>query len=264
MRIHITDAGAITLLEPANFRGLDVLIDPQPEDLVNRQIARIGHRDGEGHVRIAPGILRFLSPLAGEPDWDAGFATMIAHATRAGWVDDMGAVRAHIVWSDPPTGIEPDDFRRTLRRLAAGVCAVTTGTMGQPAGLVASSVVSVSAEPPLLGVFVNRGSSALPVILANGMFAANVLGCRHADVVRAFVSRQQGAARFADADWRAGALGLPVLGTALAAMECQIVTSQVLGTHQLLVGRIARATSREYQPMVHFNGVTRRLEGEAA
>lgn len=264
MRIHITDAGAITLLEPANFRGLDVLIDPQAEDLVNRQIARIGHRDGEGHVRIAPAVLRYLSSLAGDPDWDAGFAAMIAQARRAGWVDDMGAVRADLVWSDPPAGIEPDAFRRTLRRLAAGVCAVTTGTLAQPAGLVASSVVSVSAEPPLLAVFVNQGSSALPAILANGSFAANVLGCRHADVVRAFVSQPQGAGRFADPDWRAGALDLPVLTTALAVMECQIVTTQRLGTHRLLVGRIARATSREYQPMVHFNGVTRRLEGEAA
>ncbi|MDX5356964.1 MAG: flavin reductase family protein [Rhodobacterales bacterium] len=264
MRIHITDAGAITMLEPANFRGLDVLIDPQPEDRLTRQIARIGRREGDGHIRIAPGVLRFLSPLAGDPGWDAGFDAMIAYAAKAGWVDDAGAVRAHITWSDPPAAIDPDDFRRTLRRLAAGVCAVTTGTPANPAGLVASSVVSISAEPPLVGVFVNGASSALPMILQNGLFAANVLGCRHADIVRDFLAQPQGSRRFGDADWQAGGLDLPVLASALAVMECRIVTTEALGTHRLLVGRIVQTATREYQPMVHFNGVTRRLEGEAA
>lgn len=264
MRLHLTDAGTVTLLEPADFRGLGVLIDPQPSDQAGRQIARIGHRDGAGFLRIAPGILRFLSPMAGEAEWDAGLAAMLAGARRAGLLDDMGALRAPLVWSDPQPGIGPGDFRRTLRRLASGVCAVTAGTPENPAGLVASGVVSVSVEPPLLGVAVDRASSALPAILAGGMFAANVLGCRHADVVRAFVSQPQGAGRFTDADWRAGTLGLPVLASALAAMECRVVTAQRLGTHCLLVGRIACAASRAYQPMVHFNGATRRLEGEAA
>lgn len=264
MRVHLSDAGTITLREPANFRGLDVLIDPQPRDRADRLIARIGRREGEDYIRLSPDVLRFLSPLAGDADWEEGFAAMIAYASKAGWVDETGAVRAHITAGDAPGHVGTDDFRGAMRRLAAGVCAITTGTMEAPLGMVASSVVSVSAEPPLIGVFVNETSSSLVPLLAAGQFAANVLGHAHGPLVQRFVREPQGVARFADAEWSAGQVGLPVLGDALAVAECAILSDQTIGTHRLVIGRVLASRTRDARPMVHFDGGALRLAEETA
>lgn len=260
MRIHITDAGAITLIEPANFRGLDVLIDPIPQERLDRLVAKIGRFEGEDHIRLAPAVLKFLSPLAGDAEWDKGFDGMIAYATKAGWVDEAGYVRAHITREDtPPACVGMDDFRASMRRLAAGVSAVTTGTLEEPVGMVASSVVSISAEPPLVGVFVNATSSSLPLFQSQGRMAINILGTGHGDLVTTFVKAAQGRDRFADANWAAGKTGLPVLKGALAALECRIINEVALGTHRLLVGRIETAEVADDRPMVQFDGGALRL-----
>jgi len=266
MRIHITDAGAITLIEPANFRGLDVLIDPIPAEKLARLVARIGRFEGEDHIRLAPAVLKFLSPLAGDAEWDKGFDGMIAYATKAGWVDEAGYVRAHITREEtPPACITLDEFRGSMRRLAAGVSAVTTGTLDAPVGMVASSVVSISAEPPMVGVFVNETSSSLPLFQEQGRMAINILSCGHGDVVGKFVKAPQGKDRFEGTEWVAGPTGLPLMADALVAMECRIITEVVLGTHRLLVGRIESTTLRDDRPMVQFDGATLRLpEGDAA
>ncbi|MFC0278956.1 flavin reductase family protein [Falsigemmobacter intermedius] len=263
MRIHITDAGAITLIEPANFRGLDVLIDPISPEKLARLVAKIGRFEGEDHIRLAPAVLKFLSPLAGDPEWDKGFEGMIAYAAKAGWVDEAGLVRAHITREEvAPARITLDDFRGSMRRLAAGVSAVTTGTMEEPVGMVASSVVSISAEPPLVGVFVNETSSSLPLFQQNGRMAINILGHDHGAIVGQFVKAAQGRDRFAGADWVAGRSGLPLLTQALVSMECRIITEVSLGTHKLLVGRIETTTLRDDRPMVQFDGTTLRLSEE--
>ncbi|NLY63962.1 MAG: flavin reductase, partial [Alcaligenaceae bacterium] len=46
MRIHLTNAGAITVLEASNFRQLDVLIDTQSPEKLEQAISKIGSRDG--------------------------------------------------------------------------------------------------------------------------------------------------------------------------------------------------------------------------
>ncbi len=75
---------------PTSGGWLDVLVDAQSEDQLTRSIARIGRRADEGHVWIAPAVLRFLSfHHAGEALWEAGFARMLAYAEKAGWVDEQ-------------------------------------------------------------------------------------------------------------------------------------------------------------------------------
>jgi hypothetical protein len=53
-------------------------------------------REGEGYVRLSPAVLRFLSLLAGDPEWEQGFENMRAYAARTGWIDSANMVRAHI------------------------------------------------------------------------------------------------------------------------------------------------------------------------
>ena len=259
MRIHLTDAGAITLRDSSDFRSLDILVDPQPPERLDRSIARIGTREGEDHVRLALPVLRFLSGHAGNPDWESGLAGMVAYATRAGWVNTNGEIRAHITRKASDDAVSPDEFKAAMRALPAGISVVTTGSGPTAAGIVISSLTSISAEPPLVGFFLNQQSSIHETLLGEGRFVANVIGEAHDDVLTSFLKTPQGPGRFCSGTWHEGHGGLPVLSDSLASMECDIVCTESLGTHRMIVGKIRRTSRRDANPVIHFNAVTRRL-----
>ncbi|WP_354673515.1 flavin reductase family protein [Cupriavidus alkaliphilus] len=256
MRIHLTNAGAITMRDPADFKRLDVMVDPQPRERLERAIARIGRREDEGHVRLSPPVLRFLSGHAGDPEWEAGFTAMLGLAARHGWLDEGGNVRAHLTLNDSDAVVSADDFKAAMRALPAGISAVTTGAGNEVAGMIVSSLTSVSAEPPMVGFFVQRTASAHAALLRTGRFVANVLGEEHGTVISDFMKAPQGPARFVAGQWLQGEQGLPVLRDALASMECDIVCTEVLGTHDLIVGKIRKTTCRQARPIINFNAGT--------
>jgi flavin reductase (DIM6/NTAB) family NADH-FMN oxidoreductase RutF len=259
MRLHLTNAGAITLLDASNFKKLDVLVDPQPRERLDQAVARIGQRDGDEHILLAPSVLRFLSGHAGDAAWEAGFTAMIDYAARFGWVNERGEVRAHITLNDSDDVVSLADFKAAMRALPAGISAITTGSGESVAGMIVSSLTSISAEPPLVGFFVNQSSSMRAPLIASGRFVANVLGEEHAAVMGKFLGAPQGPQRFTEGCWSDGQHGLPVLTDALASLECDIVCTQALGTHDLVVGKIRKTANREANPMVNFNASTHKL-----
>jgi len=259
VRIHLTNAGAITLRDPADFRRLDVLIDPQPQDRLEQAIARIGRREDEDHIRLAAPVLRFLSNQAGDPDWEAGFANMVAYATKAGWVDADGHIRAHITRNDADDVVSVADFKAAMRGLPGGISIITTGAGESVAGMVVSSLTSISAEPPMVGFFVHQTSSMHRVLLANGRFVANILGEDHEGVMSSVLCAPQGPARFATGAWDVSRDGMPVLTDAVTSLECDILCTQTLGTHDLIVGKIRRTTCSDASPVVHYKAATHRL-----
>jgi len=69
--------------------------------------AGAGRLDADGDARIPPDSLRDLAARAAEDEgreldggWEADFADMLDHAGSSGWIDDDGAVRAHVEWRD--------------------------------------------------------------------------------------------------------------------------------------------------------------------
>lgn len=256
MRIHLTDAGTITLLEPAVFQRLDVLADPQAPEHLEQAIARIGRRAGDQHVWLAPAVLRFLCARAGDSGWEGGLQKMLAYAAGKGWMHADGHVRAHLVTASPAPLVEAAEFKAAMRALPAGVSVVTTGTGDNMAGMVVSSLTSVSAQPPMVGFFVHRASSMHAPLLSEGRFAANVLGARHQAVMASFLDKRQGQQRFASGTWITGETGVPVLADAQASIECEIVCTQALGTHDLVVGKVRRTACSPTDAMVHFNAST--------
>lgn len=259
MQIYLSNAGAITLRHPTDFRRLDVLADPQPRDRLEQAIARVGRREDERHLRLAPSVLRFLSQHAGDPQWEAGFSAMVDYAARHGWVDERGDIRAHMVINERDEVVSVDDFKAAMRALPAGISAVSTGDGEEMAGLIVSSLTSISAEPPMVGFFVQQTASARNALLRNGRFVANVLGEDHGEIIQAFLRQPQGSARFAQGGWVMTDQGLPVLSDALASIECDIVCTEALGTHDLIVGKIRKTACRPAQPVVNFNAATHRL-----
>lgn len=259
MRLHLSNVGAIRLSDPADFRRLDVLVDPQSSDMLERAIQRLGSREDAQHIRVSPSVLRFLSGLGGQPEWEAGFAHMMAYARQQGWIDERGDVRVHLVQESNDAVVSAADFKAAMRALPAGICAVTTGQGDEVAGMIVSSFTSVSAEPPMVGFFAHQASSFTDPLLRSGGFVANVLGEEHHAVMSQFLSAVQGPDRFSSGAWTGGISGRPVLANALASLECDIVWTQALGTHQLIVGKVRKTTCSQAKPMVHFNATTHRI-----
>lgn len=77
----------------------------------------------------------------------------------------------------PPVRVE--DFVAAMGLAATGVSVVTTDGPAGRFGLTVSAVSSVSAEPPLVLVCINRKSPAMAAVEANGVFAVNLLSAAH-------------------------------------------------------------------------------------
>ncbi|MFN6955643.1 MAG: flavin reductase [Acetobacteraceae bacterium] len=132
-------------------------------------------------------------------------------------------------------------FRNAMARLGAAVTIVTTDGPGGRAGLTASAVCSVTDDPPTLLVCVNRAASALPALRANGVLCVNLL-CASQQALSNRFAGMDGAAtmedRFALGAWHAGELGAPMLGGAVASLECRIADIVEKGTHSVLFAEV--------------------------
>ncbi len=133
-----------------------------------------------------------------------------------------------------------DSFRAAMRHLASGVSVITTGHGEERTGLTATSVSSLSMEPPSLVVCINRASSTLRAMRDNRGFGVNFLASCHRDVAERFSGRGNlsGAARYQGSDWITLVTGAPLLSDALAAIDCTIDTIMEWNTHAVVIGRV--------------------------
>ncbi|MFI2242269.1 flavin reductase family protein [Streptomyces chrestomyceticus] len=145
--------------------------------------------------------------------------------------------------------LDAGTFRDALALLAAPLTVVTThDAEGRPRGFTASSVTSVSLDPPLVLVGIARTSSCFAAFAAAPEFVINILGAQHRDLARKFADRR--ADRFAGEDFAAAGSGPPRLTGAHAALRCTVTERVPAGDHDLLLG-----TPTE----VHTTGSTRPL-----
>ena len=105
--------------------------------------------------------------------------------------------------------VSSEEFRSVFRRHPAGVAVVTLGDGERPVGFTATSVISVSAEPPLLAFSVAVTSSSWPALERTETLAINFLGADQVDVSARFAT--SGVDRFAGVGWAWLPTGEPVL-----------------------------------------------------
>ena len=139
------------------------------------------------------------------------------------------------------------DYLAGMRRLAAGVTIVTARLGEARAGLTATSVCSLTAEPPRLLACVHREADAHDLALASRRFAVNVLTPAHRELSDHFGGRDDshGPSRFALGRWVAGATGVPVLDDAAAVFECRLVEAVAASTHSILIGEVVAVRHEE-------------------
>lgn len=134
--------------------------------------------------------------------------------------------------------VSVDAFKAGMSKLPGSVNIVTTDGPGGRAGLTASAVCSVTADPPTLLVCVNKGSSVGAIFEQNQAICVNTLHPDQVDLAIEFGKSKLGQDRFGLAQWAEGRSGAPVLLDCSVSFDCTVVQRFEVGTHQILICRI--------------------------
>jgi len=153
-----------------------------------------------------------------------------------------------------PQLASPDLLRSAFRRHAAGVAVITAQRSGRPVGFTATSLTSVSAEPPLISFGIGTGGSSWPVISEAAHVGVHILGEHQEGLARTFA--RSGADRFgAPTSWREGPEGVPVLDDVLAWLVCRVVARVPAGDHRIVLAEVVVGDpSGDGRPLVYHQG----------
>ena len=156
--------------------------------------------------------------------------------------------------------VDTDLFRHVVGHLASGVTIVTTRVDDRDFGMTASSVTSLSMEPPMMLVCINNAVPTATAIERSGRYTVNVLGQSHGDLAYQFAAPRQD--KFAGVSIERGAAGVAMLSEAIAALECEVTEQVRGGTHSVFLGHVLSATSQDGAPLTYFRGGFGRFEFE--
>ncbi len=149
-------------------------------------------------------------------------------------------------------------LRRAFAHFPSGVVAVCAEIDGVPAGLVVSTFVPVSLDPPLVSFCVQNSSTTWPTLLGAQNLGLSLLSA-HQDTAAQNMSSRNGD-RFRDVDVRRGAHGAIFVDGAVAWLEGALHTQVPAGDHQVVLVRITRlATRSQHEPLVFHGSRFRRL-----
>lgn len=152
-----------------------------------------------------------------------------------------------------PDAVDPAVWRSAMGAFASGVTIVTTLDGDRPVGTTASAFTSVSLFPPLLLVCLDQKSRTLAAVRRSGHFCINVLAHHQGDLAKLFAGA--GATdRFKDVEIGEGRLGAPVIGGALATIDCRLHAAHAAGDHDILIGRGLGVETRGGHPLIYSQG----------
>jgi flavin reductase (DIM6/NTAB) family NADH-FMN oxidoreductase RutF len=157
-------------------------------------------------------------------------------------------------------------FRQAAGRFASGVTVVTTRASEGAYGVTVSSFASLSLNPLLVTVSINRSSPLLEYVRSAGAFAVSVLASDQQQVAAYFAARGRTPepAGFATVATTARQTSAPIIDGCLSWFDCTLEDALPGGDHEILVGRVVAAGGRTGEPLVYWSGGYRALTTEAA
>ena len=157
---------------------------------------------------------------------------------------------------------ETNGLRAAMSLRAAGVAVVTTRDgHGEPRGLTATAVCSVSLAPPMILVCIDRTAECYEAFQGAETFAVNLL--RHAQESLACRFSRKESRKFDGIPYRTGITGSPILKDVLAHVECRIRARYPGGDHIIILGEVVGSgvapLNDAESPLLHFRGAYARL-----
>lgn len=157
-------------------------------------------------------------------------------------------------YPDIPDDI-PQIFRAAMRRLAASVSIVVAKGDDGPVGMAATSITSLTVDPPAILVCVNRATSLHALLVPTAPLSVNLLSRDQREVSAAFGGGLPRAERFKIGNWEESENGLPHLADAQANLSCVIDAMLAYGTHSIVIARVLRVRLTDaVAPLIYHDG----------
>jgi len=142
-----------------------------------------------------------------------------------------------------------------MRGFPAGVAVLTVDVEGERIGLTVGSVVSLSLEPPLVGVSISRQAAVHELLRHAGAFSLSLLAGDQESVAQHFARGVPPFAHWHGIRTREGAAPAPLLEGALGWLECRVAAEHEAGDHTLFVGEVVSAQrGRDGPALVRVGG----------
>ena len=154
--------------------------------------------------------------------------------------------------------VDDKTFKLALSHFASGVTVVTTEHEGRAYGMTVASFASLSLNPTLVLVCVEKNVKSHDPIAASKKFGVSILEEKQAEISGRFASRIED--KFAGLDIVRGKLGLPLIGGAVCTIECELRDQMAGGDHTIFVGEVMHVKTSEGKPLVYYRGGYRQLD----
>ncbi|MEH7084389.1 flavin reductase family protein [Neobacillus drentensis] len=148
--------------------------------------------------------------------------------------------------------VDQEQFKQVIGHFASGVTIITVRNNDVDFGITASAVCSVSVDPPMLLVCVNKSTGTCHAISAAESFTVNIVSETQKELALRFARANTD--KFEGTDFSYGELGNPVLGQTLATLECRVVEEVTGGTHSVFLGEVQKAYASDGEPLVYYRG----------
>lgn len=149
-------------------------------------------------------------------------------------------------------------FRASLSRFASGITVVTTrSASGHDLGMTATAFSSLSLDPPLVLVCIDRAASIAPALEDVTHIAVHVLGADQEAISRQFALKEGD--RFAGLATTRGAGNVPLVPGALVRLQCRIAERHAGGDHVIIIAEVLAAEVADGDPLLYFRGRYARL-----
>lgn len=162
---------------------------------------------------------------------------------------------------------DPMLFRQVLGRFATGVTVVTVRKGDIVRGMTANAFSSVSLNPPLILVSVDKRAETHGLMMEGDVFCVNILAEHHREwsdwwAGKAPVDQDQ----FANVEYSTKVTGCPVLEGCLGYIDCKVWARYEGGDHTLFIGEVQEAavnTDPSIKPLLFFSSKYRKLSEES-
>lgn len=160
--------------------------------------------------------------------------------------------------------VDPFEFRTIIGHFATGVTVITTRDGDRLHGMTANAVSSLSLDPVMVLVCVDKTTYAHGVITASGVFAVNILGEHQEALSRVFAQKSEpevGSLR--GQPYRLGETGVPILADCLAFIECRVKSVLDGGDHAIFLGEVVTegVDNADVKPLLFYRGGYHSLAG---
>ncbi len=147
--------------------------------------------------------------------------------------------------------MEEQEFRDVMARLAASVVVVSARVGTGFRGLTATSLVSISTDPPMVLVGLDRMTMTRNAVIETKAFNVSVLTRSQEFIAERFAGRAPAvAAAWNEVPHHVGANGLPLIDGCAAWLECNLAQVHEAGDHDICVGEVEAAIKGEGEPLV--------------